>query len=203
MLQIKNLELTVGSCTITDINFSLSAGEHLFITGASGIGKTLLLEAIAGRWKPSRGDILFKGASLLPVNPEDRPVSLLYQDLILYKHFNALDNVALPLRLQKLPKKAAHTQADEMFEYLNISHLKERSVITLSGGEAQRVAIARALITKPEILLLDEPFSALDSTTQKSIAANIREFQKKFSVLVIEVTHDTSRAKLGRSYNIS
>lgn len=165
LLSLQNLEVYIGSCHTAPLSMELNAGQHICLTGASGIGKTLILETIAGRWQAYAGDMLLRGVPLETIAPAERNIGLLYQDSILYNHFSVLDNVALPLCLrysaQRTSLRSARAHAHALLGWLNLEHLAQRHPATLSGGEAQRVALARTLIHNPSLLLLDEPFALL------------------------------------------
>lgn len=205
-LSLQNLEVYIGSCHTAPLSMELNAGQHICLTGASGIGKTLILETIAGRWQAYAGDMLLRGVPLETIAPAERNIGLLYQDSILYNHFSVLDNVALPLRLrysaQRTSLRSARAHAHALLGWLNLEHLAQRHPATLSGGEAQRVALARTLIHNPSLLLLDEPFAALDTATKHLMEEKLAEWQDQHSASIIEVTHDKQRALRMRTYEV-
>ena len=206
ILTLDALEVYVGACHTAPLSLKLSAGQHICLTGSSGIGKTLILETIAGRWKAHAGHMLLRGVPLQNISPAQRPIGLLYQDSILYNHFSVLDNVALPLRLKysarRAPLHLARRHALEMLTWLNLEHLAQRNPATLSGGEAQRVALARTLIHNPQLLLLDEPFAALDAATKHQMEDKLAAWQQQHTASIIEVTHDKQRALRLCSYDV-
>lgn len=206
ILTLDALEVYVGACHTAPLSLKLSAGQHICLTGSSGIGKTLILETIAGRWKAHAGHMLLRGVPLQNISPAQRRIGLLYQDSILYNHFSVLDNVALPLRLKysarRAPLRLARTHAREMLAWLNLEHLAQRNPATLSGGEAQRVALARTLIHNPQLLLLDEPFAALDAATKHQMEDKLAAWQQQHTASIIEVTHDKQRALRLCSYDV-
>lgn len=206
LLSLQNLEVYIDSCHTAPLSMELNAGQHICLTGASGIGKTLILETIAGRWQAYAGDMLLRGVPLETIAPAERNISLLYQDSILYNHFSVLDNVALPLRLrysaQRTSLRSARAHAHALLGWLNLEHLAQRHPATLSGGEAQRVALARTLIHNPSLLLLDEPFAALDTATKHLMEEKLAEWQDQHSASIIEVTHDKQRALRMRTYEV-
>ncbi len=206
LLTLDALEVYVGACHTAPLSLELRAGQHICLTGSSGIGKTLILETIAGRWKAHAGHMLLRGVPLQDIAPAQRRIGLLYQDSMLYNHFSVLDNVALPLRLKysarRAPLHLARTQALEMLTWLNLQHLAHRNPATLSGGEAQRVALARTLIHNPQLLLLDEPFAALDAATKHQMEAKLAVWQQQHTASIIEVTHDKQRALRLCSYDV-
>ena len=206
ILTLDALEVYVGACHTAPLSLKLSAGQHICLTGSSGIGKTLILETIAGRWKAHAGHMLLRGVPLQNISPAQRRIGLLYQDSMLYNHFSVLDNVALPLRLKysarRAPLRLARTHAREMLAWLNLEHLAQRNPATLSGGEAQRVALARTLIHNPQLLLLDEPFAALDAATKHQMEDKLAAWQQQHTASIIEVTHDKQRALRLCSYDV-
>ena len=206
ILTLDALEVYVGACHTAPLSLKLSAGQHICLTGSSGIGKTLILETIAGRWKAHAGHMLLRGVPLQNISPVQRHIGLLYQDSMLYNHFSVLDNVALPLRLKysarRAPLRLARTHAREMLAWLNLEHLAQRNPATLSGGEAQRVALARTLIHNPQLLLLDEPFAALDAATKHQMEDKLAAWQQQHTASIIEVTHDKQRALRLCSYDV-
>lgn len=206
ILTLDALEVYVGACHTAPLSLKLSAGQHICLTGSSGIGKTLILETIAGRWKAHAGHMLLRGVPLQNISPVQRHIGLLYQDSMLYNHFSVLDNVALPLRLKysarRAPLHLARRHAREMLAWLNLEHLAQRNPATLSGGEAQRVALARTLIHNPQLLLLDEPFAALDAATKHQMEDKLAAWQQQHTASIIEVTHDKQRALRLCSYDV-
>lgn len=206
ILTLDALEVYVGACHTAPLSLKLSAGQHICLTGSSGIGKTLILETIAGRWKAHAGHMLLRGVPLQNISPAQRRIGLLYQDSMLYNHFSVLDNVALPLRLKysarRAPLRLARAHAREMLAWLNLEHLAQRNPATLSGGEAQRVALARTLIHNPQLLLLDEPFAALDAATKHQMEDKLAAWQQQHTASIIEVTHDKQRALRLFSYDV-
>lgn len=206
ILTLDALEVYVGACHTAPLSLKLSAGQHICLTGSSGIGKTLILETIAGRWKAHAGHMLLRGVPLQNISPVQRRIGLLYQDSMLYNHFSVLDNVALPLRLKysarRAPLHLARRHALEMLTWLNLEHLAQRNPATLSGGEAQRVALARTLIHNPQLLLLDEPFAALDAATKHQMEDKLAAWQQQHTASIIEVTHDKQRALRLCSYDV-
>lgn len=194
MLHIKNLCVKKGGFSLNNINLSLNKGEHLVLLGASGSGKTFLLETIAGRYKISSGEININGENVTQKPPEERNIGFVYQNYELFPHFNVFENIAFPLKLKKLPKKEIETKTQEIIQNLNIKSIANRSVLNLSGGEKQRVSIGRALALSPKLLLLDEPLSALDYVTKQRIKQNIKDICKEYNVTVVHVTHDISEA---------
>ncbi len=188
MIEIKNLKIRVGEFTVYVENLSLKRGEYLVIVGPTGSGKTLLLETIAGFYSPLKGEIILNGTNITELPPNKRNVAIVYQDFMLFPHMSVMDNIGYPLKLKKA--KDWKSKVIEISKELEIQHLLSRMPNTLSGGEKQRVAIARAVMLEPDILLLDEPFSALDVNMKDSARRLIRDFIKHRKLTTIHVTHD-------------
>lgn len=194
MLEIKNLKVNLGKFFLEDVNLALEDGEYLVIIGKSGMGKTVLLETIAGRHNITDGNIIKNSQDISYSPPELRDIGFVYQNYELFSHLKVEDNISFPLRFKKLSKQERKIQTDEMMDILDIGHLKDRYPETLSGGEKQRVAIGRSLIKSPKLLLLDEPFSALDYITKENIKDILKNVHERFKPTVIHVTHDLKEA---------
>lgn len=202
MLEWNSAGVRVGSFEVSPLSFEVATGEHFYITGTSGIGKTLILETIAGRYKPYTGTIRWHGKSLEEVAPARRNFALLYQDYMLFPHKNALGNVAYPLMFRKVRKRVALATAENMLEVFELGHLARRRIETLSGGEQQRIALCRALIYRPSLLLLDEPYSALDERTKAFVRERTEIFCRENDMTVVEVTHQEADIGKHRSIHI-
>jgi len=192
MLEVKNLYLKAGSFELGEITFKVERGEHLTVLGPSGSGKTTLLETLAGFRKPRRGRILLNGRDITDLPPERRGFAVVYQDYLLFPHLTVFENIAFGLRKRKMP--ALRREVLRIAEELGIDHLLDKKPNLLSGGEKQRIAIARALVVKPELLLMDEPFSALDVETKGKLRTLIGEVVKRHSTTVVHITHDPTDA---------
>ncbi len=194
MFEIQNLSMELDGFFLKDINLKLENGEYLVILGKSGIGKTVLLETIAGRHKITRGKIIKNEQDISACLPEDRDIGFVYQNYELFSHLKVRENIAFSLKFQKMKKSQIKQKTDEMMEILDITHLKDRYPKALSGGEKQRVAIGRSIIKNPSLLLLDEPFSALDYITKESVKEILKDIHKRFKPTIIHVTHDLKEA---------
>ena len=194
MFEIKNLELELGKFFLKDVNLELHNGEYLVIIGKSGMGKTVFLEAIAGRHKIKSGNIIKDKEEISKSQPENRDIGFVYQNYELFTHLKVSQNIAFPLKFQKLSKQQINVKTDEMMNILEITHLKDRYPEALSGGEKQRVAIGRSIIKSPKLLLLDEPFSALDYITKENVKEILKDIHRRFKPTVIHVTHDLKEA---------
>ncbi len=190
MLEIKGLSVDLEKFFLKDVNLSLEEGEYFVIIGKSGMGKTVFLETIAGRHKIIRGNIIKSGVEISKFEPERRGIGFVYQNYELFSHLKVAENIGFSLRFLKLSRKEIAYKTDKMMEMLGITHLKDRYPEALSGGEKQRVAIGRSIIKSPKLLLLDEPFSALDYLTKESVKDILKDIHHKFKPTVIHVTHD-------------
>jgi len=189
LLRVESLRLKLRNFELKDISFEVERGEHFAIVGPTGSGKSLLLETIAGIYSPSSGRIIIDGTDVTATPPEKRGVGIVYQDCMLFPHMSVYDNIAYGLRMRRVDRESIRERVKELSEMLGIEKLLDRKPATLSGGEKQRVAIARALAVKPKIMLLDEPFSALDAETRVRLRDSIFSILRKEGVAVVHVTH--------------
>ena len=194
MIQIKNLHVDLKDFQLQDINLSVSEGEYFIVLGPTGAGKTVLLESIAGLYPIKSGEIWLRGKEVTRLEPEKRGISIVYQDHALFPHLSVKDNITFGLKLHKQAKQETEAALDSVAKLLGISHLLNRKPDTLSGGEQQKVALARALSIKPEVLLLDEPLSALDPETREGVQKELRQLHNRLKVTTIHVTHDFEEA---------
>ena len=184
-LKVENLWLRLKDFSLKGVSFEVHENEHFAIVGPTGSGKSLLLETIAGVYIPDSGKITLMGKDITFTPPEKRGVGMVYQDCALFPHMSVYDNIAYGLRMRG--SKNVRDEVLKLAEMLEIEHLLDRKPSTLSGGEKQRVAIARALAVKPKLMLLDEPFSALDAETRIRLRKEI--FRVLKNVTVLHVTH--------------
>jgi iron(III) transport system ATP-binding protein len=196
-LTIENLSISFSSQIIlNNLNLQLHSGEIGCLLGSSGCGKTTLLRAIAGFEKPQLGSIQLNNKQLVSddmfVLPEKRGIGMVFQDFALFPHLNVEDNIAFGL--SKFNRFEKSQRVDEMLKLVNLHDIQKRYPHQLSGGQQQRVALARALASKPELLLMDEPFSSLDVELREQLALDIRNILKKQHISSIMVTHDQQEA---------
>jgi molybdate/tungstate transport system ATP-binding protein len=194
MIEFENVSLTLGTFSLTNVSLTIKEGEYYFILGPSGAGKTVILEAIAGLHVPDSGRILLHGEDVLAKPPEHRNLSLVYQDYSLFPHMSVYDNIAFGLKMLKMSKSEIQQKVNDLLEAFGLQELRNRHPLTMSGGEQQRVAIARALIVEPEILLLDEPLSALDPITKDMFIEELREIHRERNLTIVQVTHARGEA---------
>ncbi|MDI6703009.1 ATP-binding cassette domain-containing protein [Methanothermobacter wolfeii] len=188
-LKIENLKIDLGEFFVHIDKLHLNKGDHLVIVGPTGSGKSVLLETIMGFFEPCGGLISVNGKNLLEFPPENRGVSIIYQDHCLFPHMTVEENIKYGFR-KNMDDKYKFLKFEKIVDIIGISHLLHRYPNTLSGGESQRVAIARALIVNPSLFLMDEPLSALDHITKMSIRKLILDIKEKFGTTIIHVTHD-------------
>jgi len=194
MIQVKNLWVDLGDFMLRDINLHVEPGEYFIILGPTGAGKTVLLESIAGLYPIKSGQIRLRGKEMTRVEPERRNISIVYQDHVLFPHLSVAENIVFGLKLHKQPHQQLTEILNWLSDLLDITHLLGRRPDTLSGGERQKVALARALSIKPELLLLDEPLSALDPETREGVQKELRQLQNQLKITTIHVTHDFEEA---------
>jgi molybdopterin-binding protein len=194
MIEVKNLYVDLGEFVLEDISLNIEDGEYFIILGPTGAGKTVLLESIAGLYPIKSGEIWLRGKEVTGVEPEKRRISIVYQDHVLFPHLSVRDNLTFGLRMQKTGTDAEKDRLDWVAELLGIDSLLHRRPDTLSGGEKQKVALGRAIITQPEVLLVDEPMSALDPETRESVQRELRQLHKALGITILHVTHDFEEA---------
>jgi molybdate/tungstate transport system ATP-binding protein len=194
MIEFEQVSLQLGTFSLKDVSLRIDEGDFYFIIGPSGAGKTVILEAIAGLHVPQNGTVRIRGEEVLAKPPEQRRISLVYQDYSLFPHMTVFENVAFGLRMQKIPRDVVEERVMKMLNTFGVVDLKDRHPLTLSGGEQQRVAIARALVVEPDILLLDEPFSALDPVTKEKCIEDLKEIHRFRRLTVVQVTHARGEA---------
>ncbi|MEM1671036.1 MAG: tungstate ABC transporter ATP-binding protein WtpC [Archaeoglobaceae archaeon] len=196
MLKVEDLSKSWKGFRLEKISFEVKKGEYFILLGPSGAGKTLLLETIAGIYKPDNGRVLLEGNEITHLPPEKRNIAYIPQNYGLFPHLNAYENIAYGLKLRKIGKDKIRREVEQIAETLEIKNLLNKNVKALSGGEQQRVAIARALVVKPKILLLDEPFSNLDANLKTKLMKEMKVWRKDFCFTAIHVTHSFEEAIL-------
>lgn len=199
MLEIKKLHVDFGTFALKDISFTLPNDSTLVILGRSGSGKTLLLETIAGRYRGT-GSIVLNGIHLETKPAELRNIALVYQNFGLFPFLNVFDNIVFPLKMKGESKREYTSKAKDLLLRLGIEHLEKFGIKNLSGGEKQRVSLARALIMNPDMLMLDEPLSALDADNKAAAASLISELVENQGIPMIYVTHDMEEARYFADY---
>ena len=183
-----------GETVLDSIDLDIYDNEFLTLLGPSGCGKTTTLRMIGGFETPDQGDILFLGERINDIPPHKRNINTVFQRYALFPHLNVFENVAFPLREQKLPRDEIEQKVNEMLALVKLTGFERRNVTRLSGGQQQRVAIARALVSRPRVLLLDEPLAALDLKLRKDMQQELKNIQKATGITFVFVTHDQEEA---------
>ncbi|WAA10541.1 ABC transporter ATP-binding protein [Fervidibacillus albus] len=179
---------------ISDLNLTIQDGEFVCLLGPSGCGKTTTLMMLAGLYQPTQGNIYFGNQVVNFLEPKDRNIGMVFQSYALYPHMTVRDNIAFPLKQQKVPKKIRYERAEKTARLVRLENYLDRKPSQLSGGQQQRVALARALVKEPDLLLLDEPMSNLDARLKIEMREELRQLQKQLNITTIMVTHDQEEA---------
>ncbi len=195
MLRIEGLRFSWGEDFHFTYDLSVASGEILAVQGPSGVGKTTLLELIAGFQTPTAGNLTWDDKDLVPLPPWQRPVTTVFQADNLFSHLSCLDNVLIGLGREERPTPALHKYIDEYFTQLGLEGLQSRMPSQISGGQQQRVALVRALIRARPILLLDESFSALDWDMRKECFDALKAVVASHEMAALLVSHDTRDAE--------
>ena len=190
MIRLDEVTVRAGAFTLGPVSLEVPAGGYALLIGPTGSGKTTLLEAVAGHQRPEAGGVWLHDEEVTALPPERRGIGFVYQDHLLFPHLSVAENIGYGLSTVKGTGARVH----ELAETLGISALLERRVERLSGGERQRVALARALAPRPSVLLLDEPFAALDPSTRNALRRSLLALQRSERVTILQVSHDFDEA---------
>ena len=182
------------TCAVDAVDLKIPAGTYCCLLGPSGCGKTSTLRMIAGHEATSRGDIILGATNVTDLPPAKRGTAMMFQSYALFPHLSVLDNVAFALKMRGIDKATRHTKARDLLKLVHMEMYAERLPAQLSGGQQQRVALARALITEPQILLLDEPLSALDPFLRVKMRGELKRLQRELGITFIHVTHGQEEA---------
>ena len=193
MLKLENISKNFGQFSIYNVNLEVQKGEYFVLLGASGAGKSVVLEVIAGLMKADNGKIFLGNKEITNESIQTRKVGLVFQDYAIFPHLTVFQNIAYSFTQKRKQKELIKQTVENLAKEMNISHLLARKADTLSGGEKQRVAIARTLARKPDILLLDEPLSALDAQLKSELRKLLRKINKQGQT-ILHVTHDYDEA---------
>jgi putative spermidine/putrescine transport system ATP-binding protein len=194
-LDLSHLEKTFGdNRVVKDFNLGIEKGEFVSLLGPSGCGKTTVLRMVAGFETPTSGAILVDGKDVTALKTSQRQVGMVFQAYALFPNLTVAQNVAFGLRVAGRPRDEIETRVAEMLKLIGLPELGGRYPFQLSGGQQQRVALARALAPSPQVLLLDEPLSALDAKIRVSLRSEIRDIQRELGITTIFVTHDQEEA---------
>ncbi len=202
MLELKDISKKYSSQLNTQASFlalkkvslKIQQGEFLSLLGPSGCGKSTLLRIISGLETPTEGQVLWNGSEITTLTPQDRPFHMVFQKYALFPHMTVFDNIAFGLKIRKKMRVEINQKVNETLSLFNLNDLSQRYPETLSGGQAQRVAVARAIANEPQVLLLDEPLSAIDKHLRFNLQTELKRIQRKLNITFIFVTHDQDEA---------
>ena len=195
LLEVRSVGKQFGAATVLkNISLNIAAGEFLTLLGESGSGKTTLLRLIAGFEAPTSGEIWMSGQRLDTLPPFRRPVNTVFQHYALFPHLNVRENVAYGLRAKATPAGEISSRVDEALDMVKMRNFADARPAKLSGGQQQRIALARALVNRPQLLLLDEPLSALDANLRKQMQSELKSLQREIGTTFLFVTHDQEEA---------
>ena len=194
MLELKSIAKRLGAMDMTDVSMTLRRGEYFALLGPTGVGKTVLIEIIAGLIRPDSGKVLWDGADITSISPDRRGFAVVYQDYALFPHMSVARNIAYGARSCGCDSGEISARIARLGDMMGITDLLARRPETLSGGEQQRTAIARALAAEPKLLLLDEPLSALDTTTRLRLRRELKRINVELGTTIFHVTHEPEEA---------
>ena len=183
-----------GNVVLDAFSLSVAKGEFITLLGPSGCGKTTLLRLVAGLLQPDAGSVRVDGRELTRLPAHKRNVGIVFQSYALFPHLNVRDNIAFGLKAKGTPRETIEREVTEALRLVRLEAFGERSVKALSGGQQQRVSLARAMVTQPAVMLLDEPFSALDRKLRETMQIETRQILRRFGATAIFVTHDQEEA---------
>lgn len=194
-LQVRDLYMNWdGVTTLDHVSFDVMDGEFLSILGPSGCGKTTILRILIGLLTPTAGQILMDGKDITGLAPSKRNMGIVFQNYALFENMTVLGNVEYALKINKVTKANARERAIAMIKHMGLAEHMDKKPASLSGGQQQRVAIARTLVLNPDIILFDEPMSALDVDTRLSLRRELKDLQAAFGTTMIYITHDQEEA---------
>ena len=195
-LELKEIKksFTEGEAVLDNISLEISKGEFITLLGSSGCGKTTTLRIIAGLEQPDAGSVWLDGREVTGLEPNQRDVNTVFQNYALFPHMNVAENIGYGLKLKKVPKSEIRKKVSQMLELVQLPGYEKRKPSELSGGQRQRVAIARSLVNNPKVLLLDEPFAAIDAKIRQELRSWLKEMIGKLGITSIFVTHDQDEA---------
>lgn len=199
---MENIILTVdhvskqfdGQTTLNDVSFDIKRGEFLSILGPSGCGKTTMLRILIGLLTPDKGKVIKDGEDITHAAAYARGMGIVFQNYALFENMTVLENVRYALKMNKATREGSKEKAREELERVGLGNFLDKKPYELSGGQQQRVAIARTLVLNPDIILFDEPMSALDVATRLSLRREIKQIQKEYGTTMIYITHDQEEA---------
>jgi ABC-type Fe3+/spermidine/putrescine transport system ATPase subunit len=195
VLQIEDVEKRFGAVeAVKGVSLDIATGEFFAILGPSGSGKTTLLRILSGLETPNHGRVSIGGVDVTGLPPYLRPIGMVFQDFLLFPHKTVAENITFPLKMQGRTPAHQGEQLDWILDFVHMTGLDERFPHQLSGGQKQRVALARGLVSRPELLLLDEPLANLDRELRKEMEVEVRRFQEELGIPFVYVTHNQEEA---------
>ena len=194
-IEVRSLVKTYGDVyALKNVDLDIADGEYFVLLGPSGGGKTTLLRSIGGFIRPDSGTVQIKGKNVDNLPPDKRPTSMVFQGFALFPHMTVYENIGYGLKLRSVEKSIIHDRVIKMMDLVGLSGLSDRKPHELSGGQQQRVQLARALILENDVLLLDEPLSALDAQLRKDMCIELKRLQKTVGISFVHVTHNQEEA---------
>jgi ABC-type sugar transport system ATPase subunit len=194
MLEVKDLCAQLGSFSLNAISFDVQDGEYFVLLGPTGAGKTVFLESVAGLNPVSSGQIWIKSRDVTSLNLEKRKIGFAYQDYTLYRHLSVRDNISFGLMWRNKTQREIERAVDRVVEFLGLENLLGKRAVSLSGGESQKIALARSIAIEPDLLLLDEPLSAMDLESKEIAEGQLKYLHNHLRLTTIHVTHDFEEA---------
>jgi ABC-type sugar transport system ATPase subunit len=190
MLELRGIDKRIGDFRLSGVDLRVEPDDYFVLMGPSGVGKTVLLEIIAGLLQPDSGQVLWQGRDVTAAPPEERRFVMAYQDYALFPQMDVSRNIGYGLRAQRVRPAEAARRVQQVAGLLDITSLLRRPVAGLSGGEKQRVSLARALVTEPRVMLLDEPLSSVDAGARLRLQRELRRLHQQTRTCFVHVTHD-------------
>jgi ABC-type sugar transport system ATPase subunit len=194
VITVEGLSIRQGTFALGGVSFRIPTGEYAVLMGPTGSGKTSLLETIAGLRRPAAGRVLLGNHDMTHLPPAVRNMGYVPQDTVLFKTMSVWENIAFALTVRKTPQAEIERRVRELAELLGLTSILSRQAVGLSGGEAQRVALGRALAFRPQVLLLDEPFNAVDEATRDRLVELLRGVREERTMTMLHVTHSRTEA---------
>jgi putative spermidine/putrescine transport system ATP-binding protein len=179
---------------LNDINLEIEQGQMVTLLGPSGCGKSTILRCLSGLTSINQGNILLDGKDITSIEPQMRNIGMVFQQYSLFPNMNVAQNIAFGLKMKKMSKSEVEQRVSKVIEMVELSGKEKAHPANLSGGQQQRVALARAIVTQPKVLLLDEPFSAIDAKLRKALQQSLKQIQRELGITAIFVTHDQDEA---------
>jgi putative spermidine/putrescine transport system ATP-binding protein len=195
VVDLRSVTKRYGHVTaVEEATFTVAEGEFITLLGPSGSGKTTILRMIAGFLQPTSGEIFIHGESVSNKAPYERKIGMVFQSLALFPHMDVSGNVSFALKMRRFDPTEIPDRVDRVLELVRLPEMRHRKIHQLSGGQQQRVALARALVFEPEVLLLDEPLSALDKKLREDMQLELLRIHNELQIMTISVTHDQREA---------